>query len=62
MDTVDTRQEISAQFFGHSFYANYRGLVTDIYLLLKYGAEPDDRMLQRVIDNKNEKPLWFIRD
>ena len=34
MDTVDTRQEISPQFFGHSFYANYRSLVTDIYLIL----------------------------
>ncbi|MCW8107135.1 alpha/beta hydrolase [Alteromonas ponticola] len=62
MDTIDTRQEILPQFFGHSFYANYRGLVTDIYLLLKYGTEPDERMLQRVIDGRNKKSLWFIRD
>ncbi|CAH9053963.1 hypothetical protein PSECIP111951_03134 [Pseudoalteromonas holothuriae] len=61
MDTVDTRQEISAQFFGHSFYANYRGLVTDIYLLLNHGTDPNDRMLQRVIDEKNNT-LWLIRD
>jgi len=61
MDTIDTRQEISPQFFGHSFYANYRGLVSDIYLLLGYGTEPDDRMLQKVIDS-NGKTLWFIRD
>jgi len=61
MDTVDTRQEISPQFFGHSFYANYRSLVTDIYLILNYGIHPDNRMLQKVID-KNNRELWFIRD
>jgi len=61
MDTVDTRQEISSQFFGHSFYANYRSLVSDMYILLKYGTYPDNRMLQKVID-KNDNTLWFIRD
>ena len=61
MDTVDTRKEIAPQFFGHSFYANYRSLVTDIYLILNYGIHPDNRMLQKVID-KNNKELWFIRD
>lgn len=61
MDTVDTRQEIAPQFFGHSFYANYRSLVTDIYLILNYSTRPDNRMLQKVID-KNKRELWFIRD
>lgn len=61
MDTVDTRQEISPQFFGHSFYANYRSLVSDMHILLKYGTAPDDRMLQKVSD-KNGNSLWFIRD
>ncbi len=61
MDTVDTRQEISPQFFGHSFYANYRSLVSDMYVLLSYGTEPDYRMLQKVIDTNNSA-LWFIRD
>lgn len=61
MDTIDTRQEISPQFFGHSFYANYRSLVSDIYLLLNYGTDPDSRMLQKVKD-KNGNILWFIRD
>jgi pimeloyl-ACP methyl ester carboxylesterase len=61
MDTVDTRQEISHQFFGHSFYANYRSLVSDMHLSLRYGAPPNSRMLQEVID-KNGNHLWFIRD
>ncbi|GAA6150855.1 alpha/beta hydrolase [Pseudoteredinibacter isoporae] len=61
MDTVDTREEIPHQFFGHSFYANYRALISDIYLLLNYGTAPDNRMLQKVTDNSG-KSLWFIRD
>jgi len=61
MDTVDARQEISHHFFGHSFYAENRALVTDIYLLLNTGYHPDRRMLQKVVD-KNDKKLWFIRD
>ncbi|WP_345977558.1 alpha/beta hydrolase [Sulfurimonas sp. HSL3-7] len=61
MDTVDTRQEISHQFFGHSFYANYRSLVSDMHLSLRYGAPPNSRMLQEVIDKKGNH-LWFIRD
>lgn len=61
MDTVDTRQEISPQFFGHSFYAEYRGLVSDMHLLLNYGAHPDSRMLQKVIDS-NDQHVWFLRD
>jgi len=61
MDTVDTRQEIDPQFFGHSFYANYRSLVADMYLLLNYGTRPDDRMLQGVSDEQGHH-LWFIRD
>lgn len=63
MDTIDARQEISHHFFGHSFYAKNRSLVTDIYLLLNTGYHPDRRMLQKVIDPKNgNKKLWFIRD
>lgn len=61
MDTIDTRQEISSQFFGHSFYASYRSLVSDMYILLRHGSDPDDRMLQKVIDRKGNI-LWFIRD
>jgi len=61
MDTIDTRQEISPQFFGHSFYANYRSMVSDMYILLNYGTSPDKRMLQKVVD-KNGDYLWFIRD
>jgi len=61
MDTVDARQEIPAQFFGHSFYAKNRSLVTDIHLVLNHEEEPENRMLQRVED-KNKKHLWFIRD
>lgn len=61
MDTVDARKEISPQFFGHSFYAEYRSLVADIHLILNYSAGPDNRMLQRVVD-KNNNNLWFIRD
>lgn len=61
MDTVDTRQEISAQFFGHSFYGNYRSLVSDMHILLNYGTHPDNRMLQKVSD-KDDHILWFIRD
>lgn len=61
MDTIDTRKEISPQFFGHSFYANYRSLVADMHLLLNYGAEADGRMLQKVRDNAGNE-LWFIRN
>lgn len=61
IDTVDARQEISPQFFGHSFYANYRSLVTDIHLLLRYGTSPDKRMLQKVKD-RELNTIWFIRD
>ena len=61
MDTVDARQEIPDQFFGHSFYAENRSLVTDIFILLNYGTHPDDRLLQKVSD-KDDNILWFIRD
>lgn len=61
MQTVDSRQKIDAQFFGHSFYAEYPGLITDLHLVLNYGTHPDKRILQRVRDTKNNV-LWFIRD
>ena len=61
IDSVDARQEIPAQFFGHSFYAENRSLVTDIHLILNHEEEPENRMLQRVED-KNKKHLWFIKD
>lgn len=61
MDTVDTRQEIKPQFFGHSFYAEYRSLVTDIHEILNSEKGPDDRLLQKVGDLKGNT-LWFIRD
>lgn len=61
MDTIDARQEISSQFFGHSFYANYRSIVSDMHIILNYGTPPDNRMLQKVIDNE-QHTLWFIRD
>jgi hypothetical protein len=61
MDTIDTRQEISSQVFGHSFYAEYRSLVTDMHLILNHGIGPDERLLQGVYDINLNK-LWFIRD
>ena len=61
MDTIDARQEISSQIFGHSFYAEYRSMVTDMHLLLNHDAGPDERMLQKVSDSEDNE-LWFIRD
>ncbi|QEY11895.1 alpha/beta hydrolase [Cellvibrio sp. KY-YJ-3] len=61
MDTIDTRKRIDAQIFGHSFYAEYSSLLSDIHMLLNYEASPDDRMLQKVIDSKGNA-LWFIRE
>lgn len=61
MDTIDARQEISSQFFGHSFYAENRSLVSDMYDILNHGTQPDKRILQKVYDKKKNK-LWFIRD
>ncbi|MEE9337742.1 MAG: alpha/beta hydrolase [Methylococcaceae bacterium] len=61
MNTIDAREDIPLQLFGHSYYANYRSMITDMHLLLKYGAHPDTRMLQKVVD-KDDNTLWFIRD
>ncbi len=61
LDTVDTRREIPAQFFGHSFYANNRSLVSDIYLLLTYGTHPDKRILQKAL-TPNKGMLWLMQD
>lgn len=61
MDTIDARLEIKPQIVGHSYYANYRSFVSDMYLLFKYGTEPEERMLQKVVD-KNGKVLWFMRN
>jgi pimeloyl-ACP methyl ester carboxylesterase len=60
MDTVDARQEIAPQFFGHSFYAQYPALVSDIHELLTHELPPEQRMLQRVSDARGQH-LWFIR-
>jgi pimeloyl-ACP methyl ester carboxylesterase len=60
MDTVDARREISPQFFGHSFYAEYPALVSDIHEVLTQGLAPDDRMLQKVTDARGQS-LWFVR-
>lgn len=61
MDTIDTRQEIKPQIIGHSFYAEYPSMVTDIHILLRYGTHPDGRILQKVADNHGNI-LWFIID
>lgn len=61
VDTIDARQEIPLQFFGHSFYAKHLTLVSDIHSILNYGVKPDERMLQKVRDHKNQE-LWFIRE
>jgi hypothetical protein len=58
--TVDARQEVDTQIFGHSYYANYPLLITDMYLLFHYNARPENRLLIRVRDDQN-RHLWFIR-
>lgn len=61
LDTVDARREIPKQFFGHSFYANNRSLVSDIYQLLNYGTHPDKRILQKALTPDNGM-LWLMQD
>jgi len=60
LDTVDARLEVGTQVFGHSYYANYPLLITDMYLLFNYGARPENRFLLKVQDDRNQL-LWFLR-
>jgi hypothetical protein len=60
MDTIDAREEVINQVFGHSYYANYSPLIADMYLLLRYNVHPDGRLLIQVTD-KDKQKLWFMR-
>lgn len=60
MDTVDAREEVVSQVFGHSYYAEDKRMVTDLFLLFNNGSRPVDRMLLGVMD-VNDRFFWFLR-
>lgn len=58
LDTVDA-SEVDTSFVGHSYYAENRSVISDIYLLLRNGAPPNQRNLLE--KDRNGKRYWSFR-
>lgn len=58
LDTVDA-SEVDTSFVGHSYYAENRSVISDIYLLLRNGVPPDQRNLLE--KNRNGQRYWAFR-
>jgi len=58
MDTVDA-STVDTSFLGHSYYAENRSIISDIYLLLRTGNPPNQRnLLERY---RNGDKYWTFR-
>lgn len=58
LDTIDASQ-VDTDLLGHSYYAETRALLSDLYLLLDHGQPPAERNL--LAREKNTLTYWTIR-